>query len=100
MIEPKPHKRVAMKLDFGVRKTVELLREAGIETFESCEGSAGHCFHEPTIRFHGHLEAGWRALGLCLTWGLPVANLRRYWSVEDGEPHGPHWEIVFSQRPG
>ena len=38
-------------LDPGIERAVNLLREARVETFESCEGGAGHAFPEPTIRF-------------------------------------------------
>ncbi len=85
-------------LDPGIRKAVEQLQAEGIETFESCEGGPRHSFPEPTVRFHGTSEAGWRALGICLAYGLPILALRRVWYVLDGnEPTGPHWEITFRQ---
>src|SRR2546430_11989996 len=84
-------------LDLGIVRGVLLLNEFQIETFESCEGGPGHAMPQPTIRFHGTPEAGWRALSVCLAHGLPVHALRRYWSIEDGEPVGPSWEIVFRQ---
>jgi hypothetical protein len=100
-VEPPPSPRVALQLDFGVRKTVERLREAGVETFESCEGGSGHSYPEPTIAFHGGPGAGWHALSLCIAWGLPVLALRREWNVLDrNEPTGPDWKIVFRRRPG
>lgn len=40
-------------LDSGIRPYVKILDDNGIETFESCQGGDGHCFPEPTIRFHG-----------------------------------------------
>jgi hypothetical protein len=56
-------------------------------------------YSEPTIRFHGASEAGWRAMGICLAYGLPVLALRRVWYVLDAnEPTGPDWEIVFRER--
>jgi hypothetical protein len=83
-------------LDAGIQKAVERLQLEGIETFESCEGGTGHSYAEPTIRFHGTPEAGWRALGVCLAYGLPILFLRRIWAVLDAnEPTGPYWEIVF-----
>ena len=86
-------------LDSGIRKAVERLQAEGIETFESCEGSPGHSYPEPTVRFYGTPEAGWRAVGVCLAYGLPILFLRRIWSILDGnEPNGPHWEIVFRAR--
>jgi hypothetical protein len=92
------HPPVPGKLDRGIKKVVELLQARGIETFESCEGGPGHAYPEPTIRFHGTLEAGWRAVAACLAHGLPVSELRRTWSVNSGEPTGPYWEVVFRER--
>ena len=77
-----------VKLDAGIRKAVERLQECGIETFESCEGGSGHSYPEPTVRFHGTPEAGWRAIGVCLAYGLPILSLRRVWYVLDAnEPN-------------
>jgi len=81
--------------DAVIRPVVEALREAGVETFESCQGGSGHEFAEPTVRFHGDREEGFRALACALRLGLPVAELRRYWQVVDGEPRGPYWEMTF-----
>jgi hypothetical protein len=87
------------RLDPGIRRAVKQLQSCGIETFESCEGGTGHAFPEPTIKFHGTPEAGWRAVAACLAYGLPILALRRVWHVLDAnEPTGPHWEITFRQR--
>jgi hypothetical protein len=94
-----PSLPVPGRLDSGIKNGVERLRACGIETFESCEGGPGHAYTEPTIRFHGTPEAGWRALGICLAYGFPVLCLRRVWYVQDAnEPTGPDWEIVFRKR--
>jgi hypothetical protein len=86
-------------LDLGVEKAVERLQGCGIETFESCEGGPGHAYLEPTIRFHGVPEAGWRAMGICLAYWFPVLALRRVWYALDAdEPTGLDWEIVFRER--
>ena len=86
------------KLDRGIERAVRLLQGAGVETFESCEGGAGHAFPEPTIRFYGTPEAGWRAVGICLSNGLPILSLRRVWYILDqNEPTGPDWEITFRE---
>jgi hypothetical protein len=82
-------------LDCGIRDYVACLRKAGIDTFESCEGGPGHAFTEPTVRFYGTPEAGWRAVAVCLAYGLPVLAMRRSWAILDGEPTGPDWEVVF-----
>jgi hypothetical protein len=83
------------ELDPRIAPYVKALRERGIETFESCQGGAGHSFPEPTIRFHGERDEGFRALALALQLALPVSDLRRVWSIEDGEPVGPDWELTF-----
>jgi hypothetical protein len=82
-------------LDPGIARAVEVLMNAGIETFESCQGGRGHTYPEPTIRFHGQRAEGFRALTAALENGLKVIALRRTWPICDGEPTGPHWEIVF-----
>ncbi len=82
-------------LDSGIENAVQILAAAGVETFESCEGGNGHSYPEPTIRFHGHRDAGWHALAAARQQGLAVKALRRVWDLEDGEPTGPCWEMVF-----
>jgi len=87
------------QLDAGIEKAVRLLQGGGIETFESCEGGAGHAFPEPTVRFYGTPEAGWRAVAVCLANGLPIMCLRRVWYMLDAnELTGPQWEITFRER--
>ena len=82
-------------LDAGIAEFVHILRDAGVETFESCEGGAGHSFPRPTVRFHGNAGAGHHAMGVALMHALPVTALRRAWDVEEGCPTGPCWELVF-----
>jgi len=86
------------KLDEGIRLAVQILREAQIETFESCEGGVGHSYSEPTVRFYGKPGEGFRAYGVAIDRGLPVGELRRTWPVEDGELAGPCWELTFRSR--
>jgi hypothetical protein len=90
-----PHTGSLMPLDEGVRRYVETLHAAGIETYESCEGGDGHCFAEPTVRFYGDRSEGFRALAIAHQHGFPVAAIRRAWPVVDGEPTGPCWEMTF-----
>jgi len=87
-------------LDPGIMGAVKLLRDAGIETFECCQGGAGHSYPEPTVRFHGQHGEGFRALAAALQHRLPISALRRIWSIEDGEPVGPYWEMVFASPVG
>jgi hypothetical protein len=97
--EPPPTPPIPGKIDVGIRQAVQRLQENGIETCESCEGGSGHAYPEPTVAFYGTPEAGWRAVAVCLGYGLPVRSLRRVWDVlEANEPTGPHWEITFRKR--
>jgi hypothetical protein len=91
----------AKGLDPGIERIVRTLMDAGVETFESCEGGPGHAFTEPTVRFGaGRPEEGWQALAVCLTFGYPVLRLATYWNIEHGHvPTGPYWELVFSRLP-
>jgi hypothetical protein len=84
-------------LDPGIAAYVHAFREAGVQTFESCQGGPGHAFAAPTIRFAGQREEGFRVLALALELGFPVRAIQRYWAVNDGEPCGPDWEIVFKE---
>jgi len=83
------------RLDQAIRPVVQILAANGVETFESCQGGQGHAFYEPTVRFHGNHAEGFRALSVALQHGLKVCELRRYYSIEDGVPVGPHWEMTF-----
>lgn len=82
-------------LDKGIQHEVEILVEGGIETYESCEGGIGHCYPEPTVRFHGERSEGFKALAIALQNDLKPSNLRRIWPIIDGEPVGPTWEMTF-----
>jgi hypothetical protein len=79
--EPPPAPPIPGQSDPGIRQAVQRLREHGIETCESCEGGAGHAYPEPTVAFYGRPEAGWKAVSICLGYGLPVRSLRRVWDV-------------------
>ncbi len=83
-------------LDAGIERMVLVLRNVGVETFESCEGGNGHAYPEPTVRFYGERSDGFAALAAAMNAGLPVAELRRVWPVIDHEPTGPWWEMTFS----
>jgi hypothetical protein len=87
-----------MPIDAGIVRAVRLLNEAGIVTDESCEGGQGHSFPEPTVRFHGSQDEGWRALSVMLAWNLPVRALRREWAITNEGPDGPYWDLVFRRK--
>jgi hypothetical protein len=69
-------------LDPGIRDAVEILRAAGVETFESCQGGTGHAYPEPTVRFCGPHSDGFKALAVALQSNLPVLALRRVWPID------------------
>jgi len=85
-------------LDKGIEQAVIILNDFGIETYESCEGGPGHCYPEPTVRFHGEHSEGFKALAVALQHALPVKQLNRTWRIIDGEPTGPTWEMVFWRK--
>jgi hypothetical protein len=82
-------------IDAGIKREVHVLWANGIETTESCEGGRGHSFPEPTVRFCGDATEGYRAVAIALQHGLKVSELRRFWSVQNGELNGPQWEMTF-----
>jgi hypothetical protein len=86
------------QMDPGIRDAVKILIENGIETMQSCQGGQGHAYPEPTIDFSGGYEAGFRAFAIATMFGLKVTELRRVWSVQDGEPVGPHWAMTFHAK--
>lgn len=87
-------------LDVGIEKAVNILFDAGIETYKSCEGgdSRSHAFPEPIIRFHGDRFEGFKAFAIAMQNNLRVTDLRRIYDVLDGELVGPYWEMVFSKQ--
>jgi hypothetical protein len=74
---------------------VKVLRDGGVETYESCQGGTGHSYVEPAVRFFGGHQAGYQAVGVAMTFGLPIRDLRRFWTCRDGELVGPYWELTF-----
>lgn len=81
--------------DTDIARAVEVLQAAGVETCASCEGGPGHPYPDPTVVFYGGQGEGFRALGVALTNGLRVQALDRVWSVINGEPDGPLWQLRF-----
>lgn len=69
--------------DNGIKRYVEILRKGRVETYESCEGGTKHPYPEPTICFYGQIQEGFRALSVALDNGLPVKEIRQFWSIED-----------------
>lgn len=86
-------------VDPGIRESVRILREHGIETTESCEGTRGHSYPEPTVCFTGTQAVGLKALAIALEYGLCPARLERVYSVENGEIMSTDWRLIF-RHPG
>ena len=66
----RPNPTLMKALDPGIAPVVKLLMENDIETFESCQGGKGHCFLEPTVRFHGNRGTGFKVYEILVTNGL------------------------------
>ena len=98
-------------IDPGIKQIVRILAENGVETCQSCAASGpfgeragkkngdAHSYPEPTVEFQGSLAAGFHALEIAMTHGLPVGELRRVWSFQNGEPVGPIWAMTFNLGP-
>lgn len=98
-------------IDPGIMQIVRILAENGVETCQSCASSGpfgersgkqngdAHSYPEPTVDFIGSFAAGFHALEVALTHGLPVRELRRVWRMHDGEPEGPIWSMTFDLNP-
>ena len=82
-------------LDAGIERAVKVLNDNGVETYESCQGGEGHSSPYPVVSFTGQQYEGFRALSVAMSYGLPVYALHRVWTVQDGEPVGPSWELEF-----
>jgi hypothetical protein len=84
-------------LDPRVRRAVLVLRSAGIETFQSTDTFDGRSPPEPTVRFWGDQKTGLIALGLAVTFDLPMKSLRCVWAMRDRQLTGPWWEMTFTE---
>lgn len=84
-------------LDPWIAPWVEILRAHRVETYESCQGGAGHAYPQPTIAFHGGPSSGMYAYHVARQHGLPVKRIQRVWKESSHELTGPTWEIVFTR---
>ena len=89
----------SLPLDPGIDPAVRALRAYGVLTIESCQGGEGHAFPEPTIVIAGNWAQA-TVLAAARDYALPVRQLRRVWSIIDGELTGPQWEIVLRPPTG
>jgi hypothetical protein len=99
------------QLDSGIRETVRILRESGVETLSSCEGRKNPGYYPkrdgphhgdwPYVVIHGTAADGFVALGVALRQGLPVRSIEQSWFVYPEAPTvpiGPQWRITFWQK--
>jgi len=85
----------ANPLDRWISYAVKVLRDGGVQTYESCEGGKGHSCVEPTVRFHGKAGEGFRALNIAQQFSLPIRSLRRIRTTDFSEPNRTDWELTF-----
>lgn len=93
-------------IDLGIVRAVKVLRDAGVNTFEACEGGGEHAYAEPTVRFEGDDAEGWRAFDVAVAAGLPVMTLSRGWcayEIAHRRAAGqslppPFWTMTFAQK--
>ena len=83
------------KVDNRSAREVRILWEHGVETAELSAGGPGHSHFEPAVRFAGGQTEGFRALEIARQNGLKATELRQVWTIKNGEPIGPQWEMVF-----
>jgi hypothetical protein len=95
--KPEP-KRLEVEVEPGIQYAVDVLRAGGIDTFESCEGGAGHACAKPTVRFHGGTYEGYRAFAVAMERGLPVRHLHYAFTATNGHLESPCWELVFDDH--
>ncbi len=82
-------------LDNGIIGVVKVLREAEIDTFDSCQGGPGHASSRPIVWFTGDENEGFRAEAVATEAGFQVFHIARFWYTRQGTRSGPYWEIAF-----
>ena len=83
-----------------------MLINHGFKTFESCQGGKGHCYAEPTVRFHGSEFDLIRAYEICQAYNMVVLEAKRVYRKEDvyegnvtvnSLPFGIAWSSPFNE---
>ena len=89
-------------LDAGIRDTVRIMHENGINTEESCDGSQYHSYNEPTVILEDNLseEEVLEIVTLCYNKGLkPIRFYRpRHIHQNTGKVSYGNWLIEFNHE--
>lgn len=95
-------------IDLGIVRAVKILRDAGFDTFEACEGGDAHAYAQPTVRFEGPPGPEVAQHALTVLAGLPVRSIGLTWAYEElvhagNVPQGvlhiaPFWEVTFRAK--
>lgn len=81
-------------LDDGIIKVVRVLRKAGIDTFNSCQGGPGCRFDRSVVWFNGDIDEGFRAEKILMDAGFKVYQIAHFWHTRQNMKC-PYWEISF-----
>jgi hypothetical protein len=91
-------------LDPGIIRVVRILKEAGVETYQSCEGpegmlpegrhGVGHSYHGATV----DVRQPWMALDTCNAYGIRVDEISERFSLVDNRPVEHRWSVVLNSR--
>lgn len=106
-----PRKPGLKGLDSGIRRHVEIIQRAGVDTLSSCEGRNNPGYHPkrdgqhhgdwPYVMLNGTITDAYIAVGAALSAGLPVRSIEQSWFTHLGEPMvlvGPSWRITFWEK--
>ena len=85
-------------LDPGIELFVNILRELGIDTIQSCEGGPGHSYSQPTIDFCGAKYEGFIAYAYAMNCRFPVKDISRVWHSREDGLDGPIWRMTFYRK--
>lgn len=79
-------------IDELIKPAVDILRENGFDTIESCQGGEGHACLEPMVRFNGTEFDLIRAMEVCYVYGLCVSEGRRIFGKLQDVYQNDDWE--------
>ncbi len=80
-------------LDPDIQPYVDVLREHGVDTIESCQGGPGHSSAGPYISFRGPVGEGLRVAGIALSLGWPITRILKEWAFFADDITPPVWVL-------